>query len=389
MKILRHCFFITFLFTVNICVLPAQKTIVNADERFDEYLPLLQNKKVALIANQTAVINGRHLLDILLEKKIDVVKIFSPEHGFRGNDDAGSKVNNQIDKKTKLPIISLYGDKNKPNKTDLENVDVVLYDIQDVGVRFFTFISTLSYAMEACAENGKQLIVLDRGNPNASYIDGPVLELINKSFVGLHSVPIIYGMTVGEYAKMVNGEYWLPNNLQCDLTIIPVAHYKHSSKIVLQTPPSPNLNTETSILHYPSLCLFEGTVVSVGRGTKKPFTMYGHPNFMDGNYYFTPKAIKNMSTKPPYKNEKCRGYNLDNNNENSLHQFTLNYLINAYKVYPEKEKFFNNFFKNLVGNTVLKQQIIEGKSEEEIRKTWQPELEKFKLIRTKYLIYEE
>lgn len=389
MKNFNHCFFIALFLVFNSYASYAQEAIVNADDRFAEYLPLLENKKVALLANQTAVINGKHLLDKLLEKKINVIKIFSPEHGFRGNDDAGSKVKNQIDKKTGLPIISLYGDKNKPNKTDLENVDILVYDIQDVGVRFFTFISTLSYAMEACAENGKQLIVLDRGNPNTSYIDGPVLDLKYKSFVGLHSVPIVYGMTVGEYAKMVNGEHWLPNNLQCDLKIIPIANYKHSSKVVLQIPPSPNLNTEISIMRYASLCLFEGTTVSVGRGTKKPFTMYGHPKFTEGNFYFTPKSIKNMSTKPPYKHEKCRGYNLDYDDENPNPQFTLNYIINAYRVYPDKENFFNNFFQNLVGNSLLKQQIIDGKSEHEIRESWQAEIEKFKTIRTKYLIYEE
>ena len=369
--------------------LNAQNRIINADERLQEYLPLLRNRMVAILSNQSAIINKKHLVDILLSEKIDVVKIFSPEHGFRGNADAGSEVKNQIDKKTKLPIISLYGDNKKPSDKDLENVDIVLFDIQDVGVRFFTFISTLTYAMEACALNGKRIIVLDRPNPNAGYVDGPVLEQNFKSFVGMHPVPIVYGMTIGEYAKMINGEHWLPNNLTCDLQVIEVLNYKHGTRNVVTIPPSPNLNSELSILAYPSLCLFEGTVVSVGRGTKMPFTVYGHPNFMNGEYYFTPKSIKNMSTNPPYKNIKCRGFNLDNENELLKHHFSLAYLINAYAVYPEKDKFFNNFFNKLTGNELLKQQIVDGISENEIRKTWEFELDKFKQIRKKYLIYEE
>jgi len=365
------------------------RTTQNADERFEEFSELLQGKRIALLANQTAVIKGKHLLDILLENNVNVVKIFSPEHGFRGKSDAGKNIKNDVDKKTKLPIISLYGNKKKPSADDLKNVDIILYDIQDVGVRFFTYISTLTYAMEACAENDKQLIILDRQNPNGSYVDGPVLDLKYKSFVGMHPVPVVYGMTVGEYATMVNGENWLANNLKCKLIVVPILNYSRKKTFSLNEPPSPNLNSDFAVALYPSLCLFEGTNISVGRGTKMPFTIYGHPQLLGGDYYYTPKSIKNMSVNPPHKNQKCRGYNLNSLEYINLFQFNLEYIINAYKYYPEKNNFFNNFFNNLAGNDILKQQIMSGKPIAEIRESWKKDLEKFVEIRKKYLLYAE
>jgi uncharacterized protein YbbC (DUF1343 family) len=382
---LNHLFLLVSL-AINLCTAQNNKNVfTNADESYEDYLPLLQHKNIAILSNNTAMLGNKHLLDVLLENKIQVSKIFSPEHGFRGTEDAGDDVSNQIDKKSGLPIISLYGNKKKPSKEDLAGIDILLFDIQDVGVRFFTYISTLSYAMEACAENNINFMVLDRANPNASYIDGPVLETNCKSFVGVHPVPIVYGMTIGEYALMVNGEHWLPNNLTCKLDIIRIKNYSHHLSCQLNVAPSPNLNTAESISLYPSLCLFEGTVVSMGRGTKKPFTMYGHPKFSEGDFYFTPKVIKHMSSKPPYKNEKCRGYNLIHDSS----KFNLQPLINAYKIYPDKENFFNSFFKNLAGTTTLKTQIENGISEKEIRETWQSKLNEFKVIRKKYLLYDE
>lgn len=377
---------VSFVF-FQVSIIEAQYKIINGDERLTEYLPMLKGKKVGLLANHTALVNGKHLLDILIKEKVQVTKLFSPEHGFRGNEDAGNDIKNQVDKKTKLNIISLYGDKKKPSSKDLEDVDILLFDIQDVGVRFFTYISTLTYAMEACAENGKQIIILDRPNPNANYVDGPVLNEKYKSFVGMHQVPIVYGMTIGEYAQMVNGERWLSNNVTCNLVVIGNLKYNRKNRVELPINPSPNLNSLASILYYPSLCFFEGTVVSVGRGTKTPFTIYGHPNFMEGDFYFTPKSLKNMSTNPPFKNTKCRGFKLAQGIDSTF--FTLRFLQNAYRIYPEKDQFFNNFFNKLAGNAELKQQIIDGLSEEEIRKSWMNDIEGFKLIRKKYLIYEE
>lgn len=384
-RITLYFFLIFFTVQHNSVGQRKKNEFVNADEQTENYLPALKNKRVALLANNTAVIGNKHLLDILLENKVQVQRIFSPEHGFRGTEDAGDLVSNQIDKKSGIQIISLYGNKKKPSKEDLEGIDILIFDIQDVGVRFFTYISTLTYAMEACAENNITLLVLDRANPNAHYIDGPVLESNCKSFVGIHPVPIVYGMTIGEYAQMVNGENWLPRQLKCPLEIIKISQYNHHQKCMLSIAPSPNLNSPKSILLYPTLCLFEGTCISMGRGTRKPFTMYGHPKFTEGDFYFTPKAIKHMSSKPPYKNEKCRGFNLIGD----TNKFNLQPLINAYHLYPDKENFFNNFFKNLAGTSELKTQIEQGLSEEEIRKTWQSKLDEFKLIRKKYLLYDE
>jgi uncharacterized protein YbbC (DUF1343 family) len=356
------------------------------------YVPAIQNLKVALVVNQTSTIYNKHLVDSLLKLGIHIEKIFAPEHGFRGDVDAGNDVPSSIDSLTGISIISLYGNHKKPNKADLNNCDIVIFDIQDVGVRFYTYLSTLHYVMEACAENAVPLMVLDRPNPNGSYIDGPVLDTSTcKSFVGLHPVPIVYGMTIGEYALMINGENWLSNHIKCDLKVIPNAAYTHSSFYTLPNKPSPNLTDNAAIVFYPSLCLFEGTVISVGRGTYSPFKQFGHP--LLANKYtdqFTPIAIAGMSMNPPYLNQTCYGINLADFEANKIlkkGKLNIEWIIEMYAQYPNKESFFNSFFNKLAGNTILKEQIIAGKSICSIRHSWKFDLEKFKKVRAKYLLY--
>jgi uncharacterized protein YbbC (DUF1343 family) len=357
---------------------------------YAEYLPMLNNKKIALVVNQTSSLRERHLVDILIDSGINIVKIFTPEHGFRGTDDAGKKVNNTIDEQTQLPLISLYGDNKKPKPADMSNVDIVLFDIQDVGVRFYTYISTLQYVMEACAENKKQLIVLDRPNPNGHYIDGPVLEIKNKSFVGMQAIPIVYGMTIGEYATMLNGEKLLNNKVQCNLQVIKCINYTHNSAYILPVPPSPNLKSGNAIALYPALCLFEGTEVSVGRGTKTPFEIWGHPTYKDNGFSFTPTATVG-NANPLYANQQCFGGNLNlpyyKVKDLMNNKINLTWLKNAYFLSPNKTKFFNPFFTKLAGNTTLQKQIVKGMSEAEIRTTWMPAIAKFKKVRKKYLLY--
>jgi uncharacterized protein YbbC (DUF1343 family) len=354
------------------------------------YKRLFANKNIALVVNQTSVVKGIHLVDILLENNIKIKKIFAPEHGFRGTGDAGEKLNNEVDEATKLPLISLYGDKKKPTAKDLEGIDIVMFDIQDVGVRFYTYISTLQYVMEACAENKKQLIILDRPNPNGDIVDGPVLELKNKSFVGMQAIPIIHGMTIGEYAQMLNGEKLLANKMQCNLTVLKCSNYSHNDEYRLPVPPSPNLKTTSAVLLYPSLCLFEGTEVSVGRGTTTPFQVWGHPSYADNGFSFTPQSNVG-SKKPPFENQKCYGADLNlppyKIRELVDGKLQLQWLIGAYNLSPNKATFFNPFFTKLAGNTILQQQIIAGKTEKEIRASWKAGLDKFRKIRKKYLLY--
>lgn len=347
-----------------------------------QYLPLLKNKRVALVVNPTSQVKQTHLLDTLLSLKIKVVKIFAPEHGFRGMADAGTHINNGIDAKSGLPIVSLYGKNYKPKRSDLERVDVVLFDIQDVGVRFYTYLSTLNYVMEACAENKIPLIVLDRPNPNGMYVDGPVLDLAKRSFVGIHPIPLVHGMTLGELALMINNEGWLKNKEKCTLTVIPCLQYAHSVNYTLPIKPSPNLPDSVAIRLYPSLGLFEGTVVSVGRGTDFPFKVFGYPGFRAGNIEFIPRSVTGAGN-PPYKHEHCQAIDLSHDTSS----FTLKFLIEAYTYYPKKDSFFNSFFDNLAGNTVLRKQIEDGLSEDSIRRTWQPELDAFREKRKKYLLY--
>ncbi|MCW3103992.1 MAG: hypothetical protein JWO09_2432 [Bacteroidetes bacterium] len=358
-------------------------------DRTSEYLPLLQGKSVAIVANQSSNIKTTHLVDSLLKLKVNIRKVFCPEHGFRGLVDAGEKVKSEKDSKTGLPIISLYGKNKKPFPEQLKDVDVVIFDIQDVGVRFYTYLSTLHYVMEACAENKKQLIVLDRPNPNGYYIDGPVLEDAWKSFLGLHPVPLVYGMTIGEYAQMINGEGWLKGGVKCDLKVITLEGYTHNDLYELPVKPSPNLPNMASVYLYPSLGLFEGTVVSLGRGTELPFQVIGHPAFTKGQYTFVPQP-KTGAMEPKYKGQECKGFNLvDFGNEymKDYKKIYLFWLIGMYEGTPDKTTFFDENFNYHAGNATLQQQIKDGKSESEIRASWAEGLKKFKVIRKKYLLY--
>ncbi|MFP4471812.1 MAG: exo-beta-N-acetylmuramidase NamZ domain-containing protein, partial [Bacteroidales bacterium] len=354
------------------------------------YFPLIANKQLAVVANPSSLIEQRHLVDILLSAGMDVVRVFSPEHGFRGKADAGELVGDGIDLVTGLPIISLYGKNRKPQSTDLENVDLVVFDIQDVGARFYTYISTMSLVMEACAENDIPVIVFDRPNPNGFYVDGPVLKMGHSSFVGMHPVPVVHGMTVGEYAQMVNGEYWLPDSLQCDLTVIPVKNYAHAYYYEIPVPPSPNLPNKYAVYLYPSLCLFEGTNVSVGRGTDYPFQIVGHPDYALGSYIFVPRSIPGAATHPKHEGVYCNGHSLIGYAQEMFNQpprLNLTWLIVFHDYLKDKTDFFNSYFVKLAGTTELRKQIEKGWTEEQIRGSWQPDLEKFKKIRKKYLLY--
>lgn len=367
------------------------KDITVGAQRMADYLSLLKDKRVAVVGNQTSVIGNTHLLDTLLKLNVNVKKVFGPEHGFRGDADAGANVKTVKDSKTGLPLISLYGKKEKPSPVDLKDIDVVVFDIQDVGVRFYTYISTLHYVMEACAENKKQLIVLDRPNPNGYYVDGPILEPKFKSYVGLHPVPIVYGMTIGEYAQMINGEKWLKGGVVCDLTVIHLQGYTHNDYYQLPIKPSPNLPTMASVYLYPSLALFEGTIISVGRGTDFPFEVIGHPKLQKTKFTFTPRSIPGASVNPPYKGEVCNGHDLRNFGDlfiKNAKQLYLYWLQGTYANTPDKATYFNNYFNVLAGTDKLKQQIIDNTTEAEIRKSWEPGLTNFKAIRKKYLIYE-
>ncbi len=370
-------------------IINAEEAIVGAS-RLELYLPLLEGKNIAVVANQTSIFNNTHLIDTLISNNINLKKIFTPEHGFRGTADEGAIVNNSVDSKTQLPIISLYGKNKKPNSEQLSGIDVLLFDLQDVGTRFYTYISTMTYIMEAAAENNIPVIILDRPNPNGFYIDGPILEKENSSFVGLHQVPVVYGLTIGEYAQMVNGEYWLKDSLQCDLTIIPLGNYNRNYIYELPVKPSPNLPNWESVYLYPSLCFFEGTTVSVGRGTETPFQHYGHP-MIESDYSFTPKQAEGRG-RPLHCDTECYGENLiqhATNYKKNKDQLNLTWLIKAYEQLKDKGNFFNNFFVKLAGTKELQQQIENGLSEEEIRESWKEGIEEYKKTRSKYLLYKD
>lgn len=367
--------------------------VITGAERTSEYLPLLKGKRVALLVNQTATLGDTHLVDSLLKLHVRIQKIFSPEHGFRGNADAGEKVGNTKDERTGLPIVSLYGKHRKANAADLQDVDILIFDIQDVGTRFYTYISSLQEFMEAAAENHKPLIILDRPNPNGHYVDGPVLlDTTLRSFVGMQSIPIVHGMTVGEYAKMLNGERWLKNGVQCELTVITCRQYDHHTYYQLPVKPSPNLPNMAAIYLYPATCLFEGTALSLGRGTDLPFQVFGHPSYPKSLFSFTPHSTPGAK-EPPLKDITCYGFNLtgppDAVRKEMNGRIQLKWLIQAYQLFPEKDKFFIPFFNKLAGNTLLQQQIKKGLSEAEIRKSWEPALTQFKTTRKKYLLYAE
>jgi len=382
---------IVLTFSVSVFLITARaQEILPGARLMSNYLPLVQGKRVAVVANHTTLVGSKHLVDTLLSVGVTVKKIFSPEHGFRGDIEAGELIGNYTDKVTGLPVISLYGGSKKPKPADLSDVDVLIFDLQDVGVRFYTYISTMHYVMEACAENNKPLIILDRPNPNGFYVDGPVLDTAYRSFVGMHPVPLVHGMTIGEFAQMINGEGWLKGKIQCNLTVIPCKGYTHSMTTALPVRPSPNLPNHLSILLYPSLGLFEGTVVSVGRGTDYPFQVFGFPNFPDKGFRYIPVEKRGASLNPPYKGKPVYGIDLRDYSVNYFldrREIILDWLIYSYNNYPEKDKFFNNFFNLLAGTSVLRQQIENGLTPSEIRATWQPALEQFKLLRKKYLLY--
>jgi uncharacterized protein YbbC (DUF1343 family) len=368
-------------------------------EQTELYLPYLKGKRVGMVVNPTSIIGNTTLVDSLLALGVKIVKIFGPEHGFRGDASAGIHVENSIDEKTGIPAISLYGKYNKPSKEDLADVDLLIYDIQDVGVRFYTYINTLQHVMEACADNNKELLILDRPNPNGYYVDGPILDPKLKSGVGINPIPITHGLTIAEYAQMLNGEGWLANKAICKIKIIKNANYTHSMPYLLPVKPSPNLNTAQSILLYPTLCLFEGTIISQGRGTYFPFSILGNPD-LKGKYKFsfTPTGIKGMSETPLHMDLECYGLDLRQYSANKIRKeakINLAWLIEMYNAYPYKEKFFDfkqskqmGNFDKLAGTYDLKQQIIAGKTEEEIRLSWEPGLSQYKIMRKKYLLYQ-
>ncbi len=359
-------------------------------ERTDQYLPLLDGKKIGIVANQSSLVDYVNIVDTLISSGVEIIKIFSPEHGFRGNAEAGALVENFTDPETGLEVISLYGTKKKPSLTDLKGIDLIIFDIQDVGVRFYTYISTLTYVMEACAESKIPMLLLDRPNPNGFYIDGPVLEKEYSSFVGLHPVPVVYGMTIGEYARMVNGEGWLKNGIKCKLTVIPVENYNHQTLYRLPAPPSPNLISMNAVYLYPSLCFFEGTIMSIGRGTSFPFEVFGHPEWMNCTFIFVPRTIRGMSIHPPYEGIECRGVDLrliTGNRPEYLGGIQLSFLIAAFTDLGDHPGFFTQYFDKLAGTATLREQISQRIPEEEIKMSWQEGLTRFSLIRSKYLLY--
>ncbi|HMT75544.1 MAG TPA: DUF1343 domain-containing protein [Chitinophagaceae bacterium] len=367
-------------------------------EQTEKYLPLLKGKRIAIMANPTTIIGNTHLVDSLKSLGINIVKVFGPEHGFRGNASAGEEVGDEVDKKTGIPIISLYGKKNKPSKEDMADVDILIYDLQDVGCRFYTNINALSRLMDACYENGKEMLILDRPNPNGYLIDGPILDMKYRSGIGMFPIPMSHGLTVGEFAQMANGEGWLTNKVKCNITIIPVANYNHDMNYVLPVAPSPNLNTHQAIMLYPSTCMFEGVYLNHGRGTYYPFTVLGSPE-LKGIYDFsyTPTGIKGMAETPLFMNQVCYGLDLRNYNIEQLKetkQINLKWIMELYKAHPYKEKFFNSSLSNqmgtiekLIGSGQFRQQIIDGASEATIRASWEPGLSQYKEMRKKYLLY--
>lgn len=367
-------------------------------DQTEKYLPDLKGKRIAVMANPTTIIGNKHLVDSLQALGINIVKVFGPEHGFRGNVSAGEHVKDEKDPTTGIPIISLYGKKNKPTKADMADVDIMLYDLQDVGVRFYTNINALARLMEVCAENDKEMLILDRPNPNGYLIDGPILDMKYKSGIGMFPLPMSHGLTVGEFARMANGEGWLSNKAKCKLKIIPVANYNHDMPYTLPVKPSPNLNTQQAILLYPSTCMFEGVYLNHGRGTQYPFTVLGSPE-LKGKYEFsfTPTAIKGMAETPIFMDEVCYGLDLRNYDTEKLRKsgkINIQWIMELYKAHPHKEKFFESKFSNQmnnieiqIGNGLFRQQIIDGVSEEEIRKSWEPGLSQYKEMRKKYLLY--
>ncbi|MDF1575133.1 MAG: DUF1343 domain-containing protein [Bacteroidales bacterium] len=360
-------------------------------EQLDRYLPLLKEKRIALVANHSSVVGGKHLVDTLLASGIgrdQFVKVFAPEHGFRGDRAAGVLIEDATDPLTGIPVASLYGSHKKPEPEDLAGIDLMIFDLQDVGARFYTYISTLHYVMEACAENGIPLILLDRPNPNGAYVDGPLLDTAFSSFVGMHPIPVVYGLTIGELSGMINGEGWLNQGVRCDLTVIPCEGYVHGRPYSLPVRPSPNLPNEHAVWLYPSTCFFEGTVLSEGRGTDMPFEVYGHPE-LQGEFSFVPRSIPGVAGNPKFQGELCYGADLRSfSPEEGWTRIHLRFLLEAYEAFPRKKEFFTPYMDKLAGTDSLRKMIEAGWGEERIRATWEQDIEKYKLIRKKYLIYD-
>lgn len=404
---MKYIFLLTLAFVFSFCGTSSHtskapvengKAIKTGAEQTEKYLPYLQGKRVAMMANLTSVIGKTHLVDSLKSRGVNIVKVFGPEHGFRGNASAGVHVADEVDIATGIPVISLYGKKNKPTKEDLADVDILIYDLQDVGCRFYTNINALVRLMDACYENGKEMLILDRPNPNGYLIDGPILDMKYKSGIGMFPIPMSHGLTVGEFAQMANGEGWLANKAKCTIKVIPVANYNHEMEYTLPVKPSPNLNTQQSIMLYPSTCMFEGTYLNHGRGTYFPFTVLGSPE-LKGKYEFsfTPTSIKGMSETPLFMDQLCYGLDLRNYDIELLRkskQINLQWIMELYKASPYKEKFFDSklskemgTIEKLIGSGLFRQQIIDGVPEKEIRASWEPGLSEYKVMRKKYLLY--
>jgi uncharacterized protein YbbC (DUF1343 family) len=389
MKRILSKFFIVFVITASLVSLQAQNILLPGAAQIALYRDMIEGKSVAVVANQTSMVGKTHLIDKLISIGIDIRVIFAPEHGFRNLADAGERIDDGKDTETGISLISLYGTHLKPTADDLKGIDVVIFDIQDVGVRFYTYISTLHYILESCAENSIKCIVLDRPNPNGFYFDGNILDTAYSSFVGMHPVPVVHGMTVGEYAQMINGEGWLKGGVMCDLTVIKCKNWDHKTYYVLPVKPSPNLPNQTSIYLYPSICFFEGTVISCGRGTSFPFQTFGSPYLPDRGFSFTPESVPGAKN-PPLLGIKCFGTDLRDAITKKLvpkPELNLDWVIGAYNDFPDKERFFTSYFDVLAGGPVIREQIRNGLSAEQIRATWKEGLEKFAEIREKYLLY--
>lgn len=382
--------FTLFACSVLLCQAQKESVIVGA-EQVKEYLPLLKDKCIALFSNHTGMVGNKHVLDLLLENKVNVVAIFSPEHGFRGDADAGEHVSSSVDKKTGIPILSLYNGKlGRPSNESMRKFDVLIVDIQDVGLRFYTYYASMVRLMDACAEFNKKMVILDRPNPNGHYVDGPILDMNYKSAVGWLPIPIVHGMTLGELARMVNGEKWLPASRTCDVTVIPCKNYTHQTMYRLPIPPSPNLPNMKAIYLYPSTCFFEGTPVSLGRGTSLPFQVYGHPNMTGYKYSFTPRSVAGAKN-PPQLNHLCHGVNLSGLSDEEIWRkgVDLSYVIDAYRNLNLADRFFRPFFELLVGTSYVRKMIENGKSADEIKAMWKGDVDKFKVQRKPYLLYHE
>jgi uncharacterized protein YbbC (DUF1343 family) len=381
---------ITWIFLILVSatsLFAAEKPILCGADQTDLYLPMLKGKSIGLVVNHTSTVKGMHLVDFLISKGITVKALFAPEHGFRGDADAGEKISNSVDPKTGVTIVSIYGKINRPTPEQLAEIDLIIYDIQDVGCRFYTYISTLHYVMEACAENGKKMLILDRPNPNGDYCDGPILKPMFKSGVGVDPIPVVHGCTVGELARMINGEGWLKNDLKCEIEVIPVKNYTHQSAYAPPLKPSPNLPNYTSVRLYPSLCVFEATSASIGRGTTFPFQVIGYPNQKFGNFSFTPVSLKGFEMNPLQKDKLCYGDDLRDLKE--IPRFTLKYFLDWYRKFDNAAEFLTRerWFNLLMGDDQVLKLIKEGKSEKEIVASWQQELNLYKEVRSKYLLY--